>query len=665
MPEPAGPLQSQLPESTSAPLPPRGGRSALLAALLLAVVLGALDSSMLNLAFRELIDDLASSTTVVVWVALGYLIAATAPMMLMTRVAETIGHGRSFQIGVVLYGVTTVLCGMAGDVGTLIALRSLQGFGMAMFLPSALALCTAAHAPGRQGRALGILLAGGAFGLVLGAPLGGWLLDVHGWRAIFLARLPLIVLAIVLALWAIRREPLGGRPRLPGRRDLGSALLLAVGLFGMLFGIDRLPVGQHYRDLSTWAIFAAGLASLTLFVRARGRQLPASLGLDHRGPGFVGASLASIAMFASLSVCFFILPMVLLGGPETSAWHVGLMLGSAALIAMLVAPLAGKWSNRFGPERLCVLGAACAALGHLALIFTPLRAPLWQLTLPLLLIGVGTGLFLVPNRKLLLQDVPSHHQPAACALVGTLRLGGYALGFAIAASLMTLMQDRLEYVWDGRAGTVMPPAEALRFEQLFQRGGAWSTDVLTLMLHVAALLGATIVLIALVYSIRAAGSRPRSHLLAAAVSVAFVGLATPALLERSTVVGTSAAVSARAAVTPPPVAPFGMASRPRIELPAAPGALGGGGGEVFAGLCAACHGDDGRGLPAPHGFGIDLTTSRFITETSDAALAEFIRSGRSIDDPRNTTGMPMPAMAGVLSEERIALVVQYLRQIRR
>ncbi|TXH28179.1 MAG: MFS transporter [Elusimicrobia bacterium] len=626
MPEPAGPLQSQLPESTSAPLPPRGGRSALLAALLLAVVLGALDSSMLNLAFRELIDDLASSTTVVVWVALAYLIAATAPMMLMTRVAETIGHGRSFQIGVVLYGVTTVLCGMADDVGSLIALRSLQGFGMAMFVPSALVLCTAAHAPGRQGRALGILLAGGAFGLVLGAPLGGWLLDVYGWRAIFLARLPLIVLAIVLALWAVRREPLGGRPLL------------------------------------------------------------ASLGLGHRGPGFVGASLASIAMFASLSVCFFILPMVLLGGPETSAWHLGLMLGSAALIAMLVAPLAGKWSGRFGPERLCVLGAACAALGHLALIFTPLRAPLWQLTLPLVLIGAGTGLFLVPNRKLLLQDVPSHHQAMACALVGTLRLGGYALGFAIVASFMTLMQDRLEYVWDGRAGMVMPPAEALRFEQLFQRGGAWSTEVLTLLLQVAALLGAAILLIALVCSIRAAILRPRGYLLVAAASVAVVGLATPALLERSSVVGTSAVlspraamtvpavapfdtsatVSARAAVIPPPVAPFGMASRPRIELPAAPGTLGGAGGaEIFAGLCAACHGDDGRGLPAPQGFKIDLTTSRFVTETSDLALAEFIRSGRSIDDPRNTTGMPMPAMAGVLSEERIARVVQYLRQIRR
>ena len=145
-----------------------------------------------------------------------------------------------------------------------------------------------------------------------------------------------------------------------------------------------------------------------------------------------------------------------------------------------------------------------------------------------------------------------------------------------------------------------------------------------------------------------------------------MGLATPALLERSTVVGTSAAVSARAAMTLPPVAPFGMASRPRIELPAAPGTLGNGGGaEIFAGLCAACHGDDGRGRPPPQGFGIDLTTSRFVTETPDPALAEFIRSGRPIDDPRNTTGMPMPAMAGALSEERIAQVVQYLRQIRR
>ena len=174
-----------------------------------------------------------------------------------------------------------------------------------------------------------------------------------------------------------------------------------------------------------------------------------------------------------------------------------------------------------------------------------------------------------------------------------------------------------------------------------------------------------ILLFAGLYSMRRRGSPLRQHLLAASAAVVFAALAIPASWQRSGVFGTAAPVVAHAGVAQPLVAPFGMATRARVELPPLPGASGHSGAEVFAGLCAACHGQDGRGLPPPQGFAIDLTRSRFVAENPDAALAEFIRNGRAVDDPRNVTGMPMPAMRDLISDERIELVVRHLRRLGR
>jgi mono/diheme cytochrome c family protein len=586
--------------------------------------------------------------------------------MFMTRVADAIGHGRSFKIGVTLYSVAPMLCGIAPDVGTLIALRSLQGLGLAMFLPASFSLGSRAYPPEQRARPNALLAGGIALGFIVGAPAGGWLVDVYGWRAIFLARLPLAILAILFALAAIRRAPLAGTPRPLKYADAGNALLLTAGSFGILFGINQLPVAHGDSPLA-WTLFVAGLVLLGLFVRTQrgGGRRPAGQGLDRPDPVLARASLASFVMFAGLPACLFVLPIVMIAGFGLRAWDAGTLLAFAALIAAIVGAYSSRWSTRIGPERLCLVGSACVFLGYLAMILVRSRAPLSPLALPMALIGLGTGLFLSSNNRLLVQGVPPDRRPRVLAMAWTVRQAGYALGLALMASLMTLLQDRLEYIWQGRAGTVISVTEALRFEQAFERGGVWSADVLALVLHVAALLASAIVLIAVVYSIRGTDLRPRNHALVAVASIVFAGLTIPILLGQSGVVGTEWAFASRPFEAPPPVAPFGMASRPRKELSPPPGALGKTGAEVFAGICAACHGKDGRGLPPPQGFKIDLTSSAFVAGTPDAALAEFIRNGRSIDDPRNTTHLPMPPMRGVIPDDRIEMVVQHLRQIRR
>ncbi|GIS86733.1 MAG: hypothetical protein CM1200mP17_13010 [Woeseia sp.] len=168
--------------------------------------MASLDSSFTPFAIPDMIDKLDSSTSEIVWVALGYLIAASGPMLLAAKMADGLGHARFFQLGTLIYGIAMIACSWAPDANTLITLRFIQGFGMALFLPTTFAIATAMYGPKKRGAALGILQAANAVGFVMGPVFAGWLLDAYDWTAIFWSRIPFAILAILLAflLWVLR-----------------------------------------------------------------------------------------------------------------------------------------------------------------------------------------------------------------------------------------------------------------------------------------------------------------------------------------------------------------------------------------------------------------------------------------------------------------------------
>ena len=187
----------------------RGRVLLIMSALLLSTLMASLDSSFLPLAFPDMIDDLDSSTSEIVWVALGYLVAATGPMLLAARMADAWGHVRLFQAGTVIYSLAMIACTFAPDVPVLIGLRLVQGLGMALFLPTTFAIATRIYGPEQRGRALGLLQAANAAGFILGPIFAGWLLDAYDWRATFASRIPFAILTILLALLALDyRQPM-------------------------------------------------------------------------------------------------------------------------------------------------------------------------------------------------------------------------------------------------------------------------------------------------------------------------------------------------------------------------------------------------------------------------------------------------------------------------
>lgn len=476
-------------------------RKTIISTLLLATVMASLDSSFTPIAFADMIDDLDTSTAVVVWVALGYLIAATGPMLIMARLADRFGRATLFKLGATLYSGAMIACGFAPDIDTLILLRAVQGVGMAMFLPTTFTLATEVYPPNERGKALGLMAAGNAFGFVLGPIFAGWLLDAYDWRALFVARIPLAMITILLA-WSVL-GPIGRVLRKRDYYDLPGAIFLTIALFGLLFGFNRLPVEDNHLELWVWVIFVAGLVFFWLFLRHERKcsdpLVDLNLFRDH--PIFTKASAAFTFMFVSMPVYLFVLPILLLNGLEMLAWDVGLIMAIIAVVTTLTATPAGRLADRFGAAIPCVFGAISTLIGYGILFLVPLDNPIPMLIAGMIFTGLGVGLFTSPNNALILSDVPPERMGMSSGLIGTFRQTGYAVGFAVIASLFTAVQDYLEEAWTIYAMSPLSIDAAHMSVGFFDAGSVNSPEVLIFIFRMTAIICAAATIPMIVNSI--------------------------------------------------------------------------------------------------------------------------------------------------------------------
>jgi len=641
-----------------------GGQAALsglrvlsiMSVLLLATAMASLDSSFMPLAFPDMIDDLDSSTNEIVWVALGYLVTATGPMLLAARLGDAFGHARLFQFGTVVYSLAMIACTFAPDVAVLIGLRLIQGFGMALFLPATFTIATRIYGPERRGRALGWLQAANALGFILGPIFAGWLLDAYDWRATFASRIPLALLIIVLALASFGAHRTMALPGASRRFDLAGAGYLTLALFGILFGCTQLPVEDNHLDPWSWLVFIAGFAFAVAFLRHERRE--AEPLIDFRlftaNPEFTRAAVAFTAMFASLPLTLFVLPIVLINALEMRAWEVGMLMAISAFFTTFMSPVAGWASDRFRPELMSSTGALVRGTGYLLLLGISAQSGFSAVLLPLVVIGIGTGLFFSPNNALLLAHAPPERAGMVSGLFGTLRQTGYATGFALIASLFTVIQSAFETNWAYSALGRLPETIAGQLAAVFEGGGIWSPELLIFILRVAVLVCTAIVGMSLLNSLPALRMNWR-HQLAGAMTLALlagVGSYALAVIVPGALAVTAADRAVAAEQAPPAVAAFGQAQR------AGPGAAAVAASSeavttAYAQYCAACHGPDRRGLP---GLGVSLRDSALVRGGDAGRLVEFLRAGRAADAPASRTGRAMPAF-GWLPEETLGRIV--------
>ena len=586
--------------------------------------MASLDSSFVPIAFSDLIDDLDTSTSQVVWVALGYLIAATGPMLFMARVADRIGRASMFGIGTLVYAIAMSACGFAESISMLITFRVVQGFGMAMFLPTTFTLATEVYPLEERGKALGIMASGNAFGFLLGPIFAGWLLDAYDWHALFLSRIPIGIIAIILGFTIFGKNI--GRIKVERKHyDIIGAILLTLSLFGLLFGFNRLPVEDNHLDFFVWAIFLMGVALFPIFIRHEQKSPDPIIDIDlfKNNKKFTRAGVAYSVLFASFPAELFVLPMFLIVGLEIRPWDVGFLMAVGAVVTFFISPQAGKLADKFGAERLCTVGTILAIVGYLLMMLVPLEGSIWILYFAMAVFGVGTGLFFSPNNSIIMSSVPPERASMASGLIGTFRQTGYALGFAVIASLVTAFQDKFEENWAGVAlGNITE----------------WSPEVLLYIFKMSVILCASILLITLIFSIPNL-KYGRFTTLGTIGFTLFIGIGSMTLLGKTSVIKMKPSKlrsSIELKVINKPQA-FFMDSKLPVDIESRFALQGG--KDLYMSNCAVCHGEQLEGLEY---LGVKLTENEYVNNHSVNELVNHIKKGRPLADPENRTGVIMP-----------------------
>jgi EmrB/QacA subfamily drug resistance transporter len=401
--------------------------------LAIGTVMATLDISVVNIALPTLARAFRVPLTTIEWVVLSYVVTITGLLLTLGRLADRVGRRRVYGAGLVVFTIASALCAAAPGANMLVAARALQGLGAAMMTANSAAILISSFPVAERGRALGAFGAMVGVGLALGPPIGGML--VHfSWRWIFLLNLPLGLLALVQLRARVPADPpsrgvAGMTPDLPGAALWCAALVL------VMLGLSRGPQ-SGWRAPSVWLVFLAAAVALVAFF-ARERRTADPLLPVRILRGALGRAVLVTMLGQALSITIgFHMPLYLEEVLGFSAARSGRWLAIVPLVALLVAPLAGRWADRWGNARLVSLGLAIAALGLAVLSRLSVAPAPWVLAGGMAVAGIGLGLYTVPNASAVMGAVPADRLGLAAGLQATMRNLGIAGGAAAAAAII-------------------------------------------------------------------------------------------------------------------------------------------------------------------------------------------------------------------------------------
>ncbi|GAA0230325.1 MFS transporter [Actinomadura nitritigenes] len=367
--------------------------TALIAATVLASMVGFLDAYMINVAVPAIGRDLHASVGELQWVLTGYLITVAALLLLAGALADRFGRRRVLVAGLLVMLVASVCCAAAPTAPALIAARLVQGAGGALVVPSSLALLNGTLRAADRARGIGIWAGISTLGTTVGPYGGGWLIDHASWRWVFLLNLPLIA----TALWVLRHVPAGTGALRPLSLDIVGALLAVVGLGGVIYALTAGPESGW----TTAPVVASGVLGLVCSAalapverRLRRPMLPTSL---FRSRPFTAINAATVLFYGALAAAAYLVVLqceLRLGYSATAA---GAALIPESAVFLLVSPLVGGLVARVGTRWPMAVGILVVAGGFCWLSAAGPGEPYARAILPgAVLWGLGIGLTVAP-----------------------------------------------------------------------------------------------------------------------------------------------------------------------------------------------------------------------------------------------------------------------------
>lgn len=397
--------------------------------------------SVANPAIKEALDPASSNLDRVVWVTSAYLLAYAVPLLITGRLGDRFGPKNVYLIGLAVFTLSSLWCGLSTTLDGLIWARAAQGLGAALLTPQTMAVITRTFPPERRGAAMGLWGAASGVAMLVGPLAGGFLVDGLGWEWIFFINLPVGVIGFVAALILV--------PKLETHRhrfDILGVFLSAVAMFLIVFGLQEAEAydwGVIWGPISVWGLIVVGLLVLALFLwqQARTKSEPLVPMELFRNRNFTWSNITIVIVGFTVTAqglpLMFFLQLARGLTPTESA----LLLIPMALAAGIISPFAGRVLDRIDPRVMLVPGLLCVSISlflFAAMMNTDIA--IGWLLVPSAILGLGNAGMWGPLATTATRDLPMHQAGAGSGIYNTMRTIGSVLG---SAAIAVFMQSRL------------------------------------------------------------------------------------------------------------------------------------------------------------------------------------------------------------------------------
>ncbi|MDI6643429.1 MAG: MFS transporter [Methanobacteriaceae archaeon] len=395
--------------------------------------------SSINIALPAISIEFSTDAILLSWVATSYILAAAMFSVPFGRIADIYGMKKVFTYGIIIFTISSLLSAIAPSALTLIIFRIMQGIGSAMVFVTGLAIITHVFPPQERGKAIGINIASVYIGLSLGPVLGGFMTQFLGWRSIFILMILLGMLVILLTYWKLKMEWTSCKGE---KFDFPGSILYSFALLLIIYGFSLLP------GIYGIILLISGIIGILGFVKweLKAESPVMDMKLFFKNTTFAFSNLAALINYSATFAVTFLLSLYLQYLKGFSPQSAGLILVSQPIMMAIMAPLAGRLSDKYNPRVIASVGMSIVTAGLLVFTFINDQTSINLIIGGLVLLGFGFGLFSSPNTNAIMGSVERRYFGVASASVSTMRLIGQAMSMGIVMLIFSLFIGNVQII---------------------------------------------------------------------------------------------------------------------------------------------------------------------------------------------------------------------------
>jgi EmrB/QacA subfamily drug resistance transporter len=404
-----------------------------LGALCFALFMIMLDNTVVNVALPAIQKDLRISTAELEWTVTAYALTFATLLLTGGKLGDLVGRRLIFTIGLVIFTLSSLACGLSGSATELIAARAVQGVGAALMMPSTLSIISATFDVRERGTAIGIWAGVSAMALAIGPLLGGVITEHISWNWIFFVNVPIGAAGLLAAIFVVPESKDTSHEQ---RLDVPGLLTSGIGLLSLVYAL--IEANQYgWTSARIVVLFVVAAISLAAFVLLEMHQRLPMLDLSlFRSGTFAGANLVAILVTLAMFGIFVFFPIYMQTFRGWSPIQAGAALLPWTVMIVIFAPIAGKLSDRVGSRWLIAGGMATVAVCCLLLSTVTVHSSFWHMLPAFILGGLGMSFVMTPMSAAVMGAAPVTKAGVASGVLNTFRQVGVALGIAVMGAIV-------------------------------------------------------------------------------------------------------------------------------------------------------------------------------------------------------------------------------------